>query len=67
MWVQLSGQGESEQRVRPRSAVSFTGSVVPHGPAYAREMGVTAREGGAELRRQGHHLRVARRSLQVNP
>lgn len=65
MWVQLRVGGESRVRVRAGDLVSFRGTLVRHGPGFPDRVGVTRREGAAELDRSGHHVDVPGRSLIV--
>ncbi|MDQ3538228.1 MAG: hypothetical protein M3415_05475 [Actinomycetota bacterium] len=58
VWVQLARRPESTMRVKSGQRLSFEGVVRPHGPGFARRVGVTAPEGAAELRRLGYHLAV---------
>ncbi len=67
VWVQLAGAGESGYTVKPGARVSFTaGKVVPTGPAFAGQVGVSAAEGAAQLTAQGQHITVAKGDLRLN-
>ena len=65
VWVQLISGGESEVTVRPSQRVSFTGSVVDHGPGYSERVGVEPDEGAADLGRQGVHVELDDTDLTV--
>jgi RNA polymerase sigma factor (sigma-70 family) len=58
VWVQLAGRRESPVQVRPGRVVSFTAQVVRAPADFASRAGISAAEGGAELRRAGAYLLV---------
>ncbi|MBA2730974.1 MAG: sigma-70 family RNA polymerase sigma factor [Euzebyaceae bacterium] len=59
VWVQLTRRrSESSRRVESGQRLSFEGVLRPHGPGFARRVGVTGPEDADELRRLGHHLAV---------
>jgi hypothetical protein len=63
VWVQLTGTGESGYVVQPGDRVEFTGSVVPHDPGYAEQIGVDPAEGAEQLTAHGAHLEVPKAEL----
>lgn len=60
VWVQLelAPGRESPVHVRVGDIVDFRGAVVANPPGFARQAGVTAAEGAAQLEDQGAHLAV---------
>ena len=67
VWVQLTGPaGESSYKVRRGDRVDFTGTVVAHGPDFAREVGVSRDEGAALLGQQKAHLEVPKTELKLS-
>lgn len=59
LWVQLRRRrGESARHVESGQRLSFEGVLRPHGPGFARRVGVTGPKDADELRRLGHHLVV---------
>jgi RNA polymerase sigma factor (sigma-70 family) len=59
IWVHLTHTGrESKPTVRAADVVSFVGRVVRNSPGFAAAVGVTSKEGAAQLTRQGVHLSV---------
>ena len=65
IWVQILLEGESRFRIRPGQDVSLKGTLVQHGPGFARQVGVGASEGAAELRADGHHLEVLQTDVRL--
>jgi hypothetical protein len=57
-WVQIATPRESPYVVNAGDVVSFSGEVVAHGPNFARDVGVTASEGAADLSAQGAHITI---------
>lgn len=60
VWVQLALRpgGESPDDVKAGERVNFRGVVVAHPAGFARQAGVTAAEGAAQLTAQGAHIVV---------
>jgi RNA polymerase sigma factor (sigma-70 family) len=58
VWVQLTGEGESPERVTSGQRIAFTGAVVSHRDDFSRSAGVDGAEGADELDRQQLHLEV---------
>ncbi len=65
IWVQIVLEGESRVRMRRGQDVSLEGTLVHHGPGFARQVGVSASEGAAELREDGHHLEVLQTDVRL--
>ena len=66
VWVQLTGQaGESPYQVKEGDSVDFAGTVAPHDPAFAGQVGVDDAEGAAQLTSQGQHLEVAKSAVRL--
>jgi hypothetical protein len=66
VWVQFAEPGESPVTVRQGQVVSFTGTVVAHGEAFPREVGVSRGEGAAQLAQQQAHIVVPESRLTVH-
>lgn len=58
VWVQLTGVGESPERVRPGQRLGFTGTIVAHPGDYSGTIGIDPSEGAAEVDQQRVHLEV---------
>ncbi len=58
LWVQLTGTGESPERISPGRRMGFNGIVVAHPDGFSDGVGVDQSEGAVELDRQGMHLEV---------
>ncbi len=59
VFVELSHTGrESPVTVKAGDLISFTGTVVDHGPSFARQVGVSDAEGARRLTSQGAHIKV---------
>lgn len=58
IWVQLRGDVESRQQVRPGQRVTFTGTMAPTPPNFPASTGVTPAEGAAQLAAQPVHIQV---------
>ena len=65
VWVEIVTQGESGPHIRPGQRISFTGTFHPTPAAYARRVGVTAREGAAQLTAQGQHLEASAEDIEI--
>jgi hypothetical protein len=63
VWVQLLADGESPYTVRPGQTVSFTGTVVAHGPAFPVTVGATEPADADRLVAQGAHVAVEENDL----
>lgn len=61
--VRLVLGSEAAPDIQPGDTVSFSGTVLANPPGFAREVGVTAAEGGTLLARQGVHIEVEAGSL----
>jgi beta-lactam-binding protein with PASTA domain len=57
--------GSESPDIQPGDTISFSGTVLENPPGFAREVGVTAAEGGTLLVRQGVHIEVEVASLDV--
>jgi hypothetical protein len=65
VWVQLQTAGtESPYTVRPGQTVSFTGTVVAHGPAYPVTVGANEPVDADRLVAQGAHVAVDMNSME---
>ncbi len=64
VWVQLTGEGESPERVMPGRRIGFTGTVVSHPDGYSDSIGVDTPEGAAQVDQQGVHLEVRYSDMQ---
>jgi hypothetical protein len=60
-WVLLSGAGESPFCVRAGQRLDFVGRVIGRDERFVGRVGLSAREGAAELRRDGYHVEVSRK------
>jgi hypothetical protein len=63
VWVQLQTDGESLYTVRPGQTVSFSGTVVAHGPAFPVTVGATEPADADRLVAQGVHVAVDENNL----
>lgn len=67
VWVQLVGKsGESSYQVKAGDRLSFTGKLVENPRSFAEEVGVSAKEGAAQLGKQGNHIEVDKTKLAQN-
>jgi RNA polymerase sigma factor (sigma-70 family) len=67
VWVQLTGRGESPQRVTAGMRLSFRGTVVRNRRGFVAGLGLSPHEGAAELRRAAHHVAVPAAALRLRP
>jgi hypothetical protein len=58
VFVHLTNRTESRFEIDAGRRVTFSGTVVSHGSAFARRVGVTGREGADELRARPVHIQV---------
>ena len=58
VWVQLTGEGESPERITAGQRLDFTGTVVSHPDGSSARIGVDQSEGAAQLDGHGVHLEV---------
>jgi RNA polymerase sigma factor (sigma-70 family) len=65
VWVELIGRGESPQHVRPGDRVTFHGTVAVNPPHFAANAGIDADGGAGLLNREGAHINVRYRALQI--
>lgn len=65
VWVQMTGSGESPQRIRPGQTVRFTGRRVAHGTGFARRVGLPQGPDATALDAQRSHLEVAKTQVRV--
>lgn len=66
VWVQLIDIGDQPKQVTPGTHITFTGTLVAHGPGFASTMGLTG-PSTAELDNIGAHIEVARGQINVSP
>jgi RNA polymerase sigma factor (sigma-70 family) len=59
VFVRLTRAGESPVDATAGARVTFSGTIVRHGPRFADRMGVSGPEGAAELSRSRRHIEVA--------
>lgn len=64
LWVQLTGVGESPERVIAGQRLGFTGTAVPHPDLFSDSIGVDQSEGAAQLDQQRVHVEVRYADLQ---
>lgn len=67
VWVQIDTRRESPYTVRSGQTVSFSGTVVAHGPGFPVQVGVTRSEGSSELAAQGAHISIPVSALAIDP
>lgn len=69
VWVQLTGgTAESGYTVRRGDRINFAGGrVVPSGPGFATQVGVTAAEGATQLESQKQHIEVPKGNVKLSP
>lgn len=67
LWVQLVGQGESRATLLAGARVTFTGSIVEHGPSFPEQVGVTPAEGAQQLASDRIHVETAANTLVAQP
>jgi RNA polymerase sigma factor (sigma-70 family) len=65
IWVLLTGAGESPFRVRAGQRLEFAGRIVGHDESFVGRVGLNAREGATELRRDGYHVEASRKDLRI--
>ncbi|MDQ5815405.1 MAG: RNA polymerase sigma factor [Actinomycetota bacterium] len=65
IFVRLVGPNESRVRIGPDQRVSFVGTMVSHGTAFAGRVGVIPVEGSEQLTRQGAHVEVVFEELEI--
>ena len=65
IWVQFSGSGESPVDIKVGQHLTFSGQVTANTPSFLSEVGLDADKGRAELERDGYHLRVDPRTVEV--
>ena len=66
LWVQLTGAaGESAYQVKVGDRVDFTGTTSDTPPEFAKQVGVSADEGAAQLTTQGRHLVVNKADVRL--
>lgn len=66
LWVQLDGQaGESAYQVKVGDRVDFTGTTSDTSAGFAKQVGVSADEGAAQLTSQGRHLVVNKSDVRL--
>lgn len=67
VWVQLVGKGgESSYQVKAGDQLTFTGKLVENPSSFAEKVGVSAKEGAAQLTQQGTHIEVDKTKLTQN-
>lgn len=68
VWVQLTGSAaESGYTVRKGDRIDFTGGkVVPSGPGFASQVGVTPAEGATQLESQRQHFQVPKGNVKLS-
>lgn len=66
VWVQMSGSGESAQRITAGATVQFSALRVPHRPGFARTVGVPPGPDATALDAAGVHLEVPRTQVRVS-
>ena len=65
VFIRLTKPAESGFTARAGRRVTFAGTVVKHGPGFARRMGVTRAEGAAELRRGLVHIEAPQSKVEI--
>jgi RNA polymerase sigma factor (sigma-70 family) len=65
VWVLLRGGGESPFEVTPGQALDFVGRIRRNSPHLLRRLQLGPGEGSADLRRQGYHITVDQRKLEL--
>lgn len=63
VWIQLTGVGESPERITPGRRLDLTGTVAAHSQGFSGSVGADPPESAAELDRQRLHFEVAYRDL----
>lgn len=63
VWVQLVGAGESPYTVKVGDRIDLTGQMVAHDAGFAKQVGVDAADGAAQLTTQAAHIAVAQNAL----
>ena len=66
LWVQLTGTGESDYKVKQGDSIDFTGTVTKAAQGYAAKTGVTAAEGADQLTQQGYYISAPSSSIKLS-
>lgn len=64
-WVQLTGAGESGQRIRPGQIVTFSARRKAHEPGFARSVGLPPGADATALDQQRSHLEAPKTQVRV--
>ena len=67
LWVQLTGQGESNPTIQAGSRVTFNGTIVGHDASFPDQVGVTPAEGAGQLANDRIHVETSATALIANP